>query len=347
MNFFERIEANLLTDDPVVQEFVLESLHDYPNVDKKWVERLLKEAVINDIKRDLILIYCPVDSEHEEVIPLVMDGLQNTPNESKHLYVNIIDKLSPAILWKYKELLAPFYTEEEWSLYDVLVNGEERKVFAVFNELIERLNNEQAFNGNLYRMAKKTAYILVKKQWITDNELESIFISNLQNEWFQYDGYLAIYMIGLMKNERYIQQLTQLLVRDDDILLDEVAFALIFMQKEAVVDAVAPFLIKEESCIFATSIVENYKTDYANKVLKNAYYSADGEDSRAMIIEALAHQLNGPASQELNEYVSERPETFLFSVADLAYSYYKIIDESHPLMNEWINIINQERNGAS
>jgi hypothetical protein len=51
--------------------------------------------------------------------------------------------------------------------------------------------------------------------------------------------------IGLLKLEKYIPLLSSLLVRDDDILLEEVSAALIAFQSDKVVRAIAPYVKKE------------------------------------------------------------------------------------------------------
>jgi uncharacterized protein YecA (UPF0149 family) len=151
-------------------------------------------------------------------------------------------------------------------------------------------------------------------------------------------------MIGLVKNNKYIHELAPLLVRDEDILLEEVAATLISLQSEEVVEAVAPYLLKQESTIFAASIIENIKSDYAIEVLRNAYHQIDDEDSQAIIIEALSHQLSPKAEPEINDYVSKRPSSFIVDVEQLAYSYYKMTGINHPLIEEWKYTIHNRDN---
>ena len=116
------------------------------------------------------------------------------------------------------------------------------------------------------------------------------------------------------------------------------------MQSDKVVEAIVPYLLKEESNIFAASIVENIKTDYAVDVLRNAYHQVRDDDSRAIIIEALIHHLSPVAEPEINEYVSKRPSSFFVEIERLAYSYYKIMGFNHPLLNEWTDTIQNKGN---
>ncbi len=85
-------------------------------------------------------------------------------------------------------------------------------------------------------------------------------------------------MIGLLKLEKHIPLFASLLVRDDDILLEEVAVALIRFQSDEVVKEVAPYLKKMDSIIFASSVIENIKSDLAVQVLREAYRHAERID---------------------------------------------------------------------
>ncbi|WP_156183054.1 hypothetical protein [Mesobacillus campisalis] len=62
-----------------------------------------------------------------------------------------------------------------------------------------------------------------------------------------------------------------LLVWYEDILLEETASALISFQSDKVVQEVSPYLNKEKSIIFATSVIENIKSDLAVAALREAY----------------------------------------------------------------------------
>lgn len=344
MNFIDCIEPFLLSDDRIIQDFVLHTLHDYPNVRKSWVEQLINEAIEKAEKRESIFIYLSIDPMHEEIVPLLVKGVKNAPEYHKHYYERLFTDLSPELALKYKEDLTPYMPNEYWDLYDLLVNGTKENILMEYEGILHLLEAETYHHHAFYRIAKKMAYTCVKNDWITEAELDEILEANLKEKWFDYRGILGVYMLGLMKNDKYVQQLATLLVRDEDILLEEVAATLISFQSDNVVEAVAPYILKEESNIFATSIVENIKTDYAIEVLRNSYYKAEDEDIQATIIEALAHQLSLAGEPEINHFVSKRPTTYLYDVEQLAYSYYKMIGIDHPLLEEWLLIIRKEKN---
>lgn len=342
MNFLDRIEPFLISDDLIIQDFVLQALHDYPKVSRSWNEQLVREGVRNEEKRTSILLYLSVDPMHEEVVSIIIEGAKNAPMDTRHLYSHLFFDLAPEIALKHKRDLSSFISNEFWTLYELLVNGTKEDVWMEYSVILNELEAETYLNSDLYIKAKKIAYTLVKKGWITEEELEIDLEENLQKEWFNYIGILGVYMLGLMKNDTFIHKLVPLLVRDEDILLEEVAATLISVQSDEVVKAVAPYILKEESTIFAASIIENIKTNYAVEVLRNAYHQVKDEESQAVIIEALVHQLSPAAEPEINDYVSKRPTSFLVDVEQLAYSYYKIIGIDHPLIDEWkLNLQNR------
>ncbi|MFS0878821.1 SEC-C metal-binding domain-containing protein [Metabacillus niabensis] len=347
MTFLERITPFLNTEDAVVQEFILHALHDYSETDRKTIELLIKEANQNEEKRATILLYLSVDPNHEELVRLLTDGIHQSSNEYRQLYIQLLKDLNPNIVWKNKDALEPYFSKDEWQLFDLLVNGTREDVKREYANILIKLEAEQAFDGVLYKQAKKIALTLVENNWITEAEIAKSVEGNIEKQWFDYDGKLAIYMISLIKSARFIPQLVPLLVRDDDVLLEEVAAALISLQSDEVVAAVSPYLLKEESYLYATSIIENIKSDYAIDVLRKAYHQVEDDENKEMIIEALAHHVSPKAEPEINDYVSKRPVTFYYSLAELAYSYYQLIGTSHPLFDEWVETIEEERNAPN
>jgi SEC-C motif len=344
MEFKDRIEPLLTTDDPIILDFVTNTLHDYPNVSEEWIKKLIGGAAQNEEKISSILTFLRVNPMHEEVAEMIAQGVNHASKGTRNLYRHLVYELVPDMALKHRNEISLNLSKDDWELYEVLVNGSEKDVRKIYSDILNKLEDEVTYNSTLYRQAKKVAYTLVKNGWVTEDEIERDLEENLKQEWFNYNGILVVYMIGLMKMDTYIHKLVPLLVSDEDILLEEVAATLISLQSDEVIEAVAPYLLKEESNIFAASIVENIKTDYAVEVLRNAYHQVHDDDSRAIIIEALIHHLSPVAEPEINEYVSGRPSSFFVEIEQLAYSYYKIMGFDHPLLNEWIDTIQNRGN---
>jgi SEC-C motif len=336
MNFLDRIEPFLTTDDLIIQEFVVQALHDYPKVSKEWKLKLAAEAINNKEKTASILVYLAISPMDEEVADLLIEGALQAPIHQRHLFIQLFYDLAPELAIKYKPMLSEVIPNDDWVLYELLVNGSKERIWQEFHDITNKLEAEQPFpDASLYRRAKKIAYTIVKKGWITIEELDEKLHENVMEVWIDFQGILGVYMISLLKNDTYIQKLAPLLVRDEDLLLEEVAATLISFQSDEVVKAVAPYLVKEESSIFAASIIENIKTDYSLEVLRNAYQQTKQEDIKEIIFESLVHQLHPDAEKEINDFVSGTHHSYLIDVEQLAYSYYKIVGIDHPLSEAW------------
>ncbi|MFL6556453.1 MAG: YecA family protein, partial [Bacillus sp. (in: firmicutes)] len=135
--------------------------------------------------------------------------------------------------------------------------------------------------------------------------------------------------------DKHIPFLASLLVRDDDILLEEAAAALIRYQSDEVVNAVGPYLKRSDSVIFASSVIENIKSDFAVQVLREAYQLAEELEDQDMLIEALCHQLSKAAIPEINDHMKKEYFSSLVEIEQSVYSYYSILGEHHPELMDW------------
>jgi preprotein translocase subunit SecA len=135
--------------------------------------------------------------------------------------------------------------------------------------------------------------------------------------------------------EKYIPLLANLLERDEDILLEEVRDALIRFQSDEVVKAVEPYLRKPESTIFATSVMENIKSDSAVRALRVAYQYAEVSEDQDMLIEALCKQFSSEALPEISVHMKKDQFSRHYDVEKTVYSYYSILGEQHPDFEKW------------
>jgi uncharacterized protein YecA (UPF0149 family) len=126
-----------------------------------------------------------------------------------------------------------------------------------------------------------------------------------------------------------------MLRRDEDILLEEVATALISFQTDEVVKVVAPYLKEEESLIFATSIIENIKSELAVQSLMEAYNELTDDADQDLMIEALCHQFSKTALPVIEKHMEKEYHTTMVEVEKVVYSYYTIVGEKHRELNDW------------
>ncbi|WHY84063.1 SEC-C metal-binding domain-containing protein [Neobacillus novalis] len=336
MSFLEKIKPHLLSDDIFIQETVLRAIHDYPNLPEEWTIQLLKKAFDDkEEQSSSIFIYIDNETMNQEALEMLIENTPKLDPTKVHLLFRLVNNVDPELAWQFKESLEGFIREETWELYELIVNGTEEAVKGEYEKYLNQLESLQYYEYAPYSKAKKLAKSIVKNGWISANEIDKIIQDELKDQWFSYRGILAIYMIGLLKMDNYIPTLASLLVRDEDILLEEAAAALIAFQNDDVVEAVAPYLKKRDSVIFATSVAENIKSDLAVKYLREAYHATEDIDDQDIIVEALCYQLSSEALPEISDHMKKGHVSQIVDLEQTAYGCYSILGEHHLDMESW------------
>lgn len=335
MSFLERIQPHLISDDLLIQETVLHAIQDYPALPTDWTIKLLEKAISYEEKHTSILIYIENQRITEEALQIIIENIPSMNKSKVHLALKLLNNVEPALAMKYRESLQTFIPKDNWNLFELLLSGEEEAVYEKYGEVLNNIEASSTFPYHLLNQAKYIANCLVEKGWITEEEIDIVLKEELENEWFSVNGILHVYMIGLLNLEKYIPLLASLLERDEDFLLEEVSTALISFQSDKVVSAVEPFIKKQESVIFATSVVENIKTDLAVKVLREAYSVLEDLEDQDMIIEALCHHFSKEGLPEINDHMNKEYHSSLVDIEHTAYSYYSILGLEHPDLTYW------------
>jgi uncharacterized protein YchJ len=335
MTFLETITPHLISDDVLIQETVLHAIHDFPYLPEESINRLLKEAFHNKEKQLSILVYIGNHSLNEEAIQTLINHIPKMDASNRQLALSLLNQIQPELALKYKDSLSNYLTEDMWTLYELLVNGTEEEVYSEYGELVNVLEHADSFPHDVFVKAKQVAARIVKNGWVTENEIDAVLQGELNEPWISFNGILNVYMIGLLKLERFIPILASLLDRDDDVLLDEVSVALIRFQSDEVVKNVKPYLLKDESIIFAASVIENIKTDLAIEALREAYLQVEELDSQDLLVEALCHQFSEKALPEISQHMEKEEFSGLTDIEQTAYSYYSILGLEHPDREEW------------
>ncbi|WP_312469377.1 SEC-C metal-binding domain-containing protein [Neobacillus sp.] len=335
MTFLGKIKPHLTSNDPLIQETVLLALHDFPNVPEEWTIELLMEAFKNKEKQTSILIYVDNQTINEEAVKILIENIPLMDKSKMHLAVKLLDHIDPELALKYREPLERYIRKEMWSFYELLINGTEEVIYSEYAAILNALERADSYQHDEYIKAKKLAACIVQNGWVTEDEIDLIIQAELNEQWFSFEGILTVYMIGLLKLKKQIPFLASLLVRDDDILLEEVSNALIRFQTDEVVKAVAPYLQREDSIIFASSIVENIKTDLAVQVLREAYQCTKELSDQDLLVEALCHQLSKEALPEINDHMKKEYFSTLVDIELTVYGFYSILGEGHPELEHW------------
>lgn len=335
MTFLEKIKPHLISDDILIQDVVLHALHDYPHVPEEWTNELLKEAFRNKDKLSSIMIYVENQTFNEEAVKIFIEHIPLMDPSKRHFAVKLVQRIEPELALKYKEQLQEYIPKSTWALYDLLVQGTEEEVYSEYGQILNDLERAGSEQHAFSIKAKNLAVCLVKKGWVTENEIDLVLEEELKEQWFSFNGILAVYMIGLLKLERHIPLLVRLLDHDDDSLLEELSVTLTGFQSDEVVKEVAPYLKNDNAIIYAASIIENIKSDYAVQVLREAYRSAKELDHQDILIEALCHQLSVEALPEINEHMKLDYSSGLVDIEQTVYSYFSILGLEHRELDFW------------
>ena len=336
MDFLKKIEPHLISNDLLIQETVLHALHDFPNVPHEWTVELLNEAFRNKEKQPSILIYIDNQPINEEALNILLDNIPKMDNSNKHLALNLLDNVETELALSYRQQLETYIGKDQWTLYELIQNGTREQVYSEFAKRIRALEKASSFNHDEYIQVKKLAQCIVHNNWITEEQIDHVMERELNDDWISFEGILTVYMIGLLKLEKYIPVLASLLNRDDDILLEETSAALIGFQSDEVVKVVEPYIIDQDAVIYAASVVENIKTDLAVLALRKAYRKSKEDDVQDLIFEALCHQFSKAALPEITAHIEEKEYfTTLVDIEQVVYGYFSIMGEHHPDLELW------------
>jgi SEC-C motif len=329
MTFLEKVKPYIAHPDPLIQDFVLHMLQDYPNVPAEWTEEFVNLA-INQNRYTILsdILKLPIS---DEALNSLLHGVKKCKPDMKHFFVWLFEKIEPEMAVEYKNELTPYLSKKTLETYDVLLSGDEDDVW---EELHQELHAETP-NFNLLKHIVKR---LVEEKWYHENEIAEIMNVELGDDWFSDYGILGIYAIKLMGLKQYIPLLASLLTRDQDDLLEEVADTLISFRSDEVVEAVAPYLKNPESNIYASSIIANIKTPFAVQTLRDAYKNSKAVEDKEVLFEPLCHQLSEEALPEINDYMKKNIDSFIVEREHVAYGYYTLLELNHPHLENWRKI---------
>ena len=172
MTFLEKIKPHLISDDILIQEVVLHALHDYPHVPEEWTNELLKEAFRNKDKQSSIFIYVENQTFNEEAVKILIENIPLMEPSKRHLAVNLVQRIEPELALTYKEQLQEYIPKSTWSLYELLQHGTEEEVYSEYGQILNDLERAGSEQHDFLIKAKNLAACLVKKGWVTEDEID-------------------------------------------------------------------------------------------------------------------------------------------------------------------------------
>ncbi|WP_066319750.1 SEC-C metal-binding domain-containing protein [Bacillus sp. FJAT-29814] len=338
MSILAKLNPFLTTDDLIVLDFVLRVVREYPFVPEEWTEVLLNEATESKEKEKLIIPRIDHFPFNDKAVEMLIEGYSKADLQTKYLYLRPILGLRPETALKNKWNFEKVIDSETWALYELLVDGNEEELRNQYESVLEAMEKELYYNSKLFRKAQLLAQKLAEKGGVTETEIDDIFQKELDQEYFSYRGILNVYIVGLLRLEKHIPLLTSLLIRDEDILLEQASASLQFFQTEQVVDAIAPHLQSENYIGFTVGTIGDTFTPKSVEVLKKVYWDVKGGDNKAIVIEALCKQLSPEVSPEIEDFMNAGYDQLMYEPEELAYGFYKVMGVDHPNLEKWKQI---------
>lgn len=340
-HFLQKVKQGIHHKDPIVQKYISYLMHEFPYIPSQFVNVQLEKALDANIMEDSTTLIYMNNNFDEQSIPMIVKLLEIVPAQRQHLVYSLVQQFPTELIVKYRSELGSHLKPEFIDICQKLLEMDEEELWEAFGEILNKLEDASSFNNQLFIGAKRVQDRLIEKGYYDAEEVSLILRSELQDDFFSYNGILAVRAVGLMKLTEHIDTLASLLPRYEDILLEEVAEALNRFQSDQVVKAVAPYMKNEDSSIFATSVLRETKSPLSVDVLVDAYMHGIHHE-KEIILEALIAQFSEKAFSLIEDFLSQEIWGGMVDIEEMFYSFYKIIGREHELMEEWKEIIEEK-----
>lgn len=174
----------------------------------------------------------------------------------------------------------------------------------------------------------------VQKNWVSAEALRQVVEEKSKLQFIDFEGMIAVYKIGLIKDEILIDLIVPWLLREEDILLEILQDTLVSFQSDKVVEAVEP-LVTGRYPIFQMSIIAETYTESAVTALKRLYRTIENTDLKSLAVNGLAQMLSADGRYEIEDFMTKPYIGSLFDMDEVAYGYFKIMGYDHPDLNHW------------
>ena len=338
--FLNKVTPMINHEERLVREFASYVLNEFPFTPSETVNEQLTNALNADVQeRDSILVWGQENNVTEETFPILMKLLQKVTKSKRHLVLQYVMNLPPQVLVEKADQLTPYIGTEYIEFNQLLLEASKDALWKTYEEVVGNVNRD-GFNALEFQKSKKILGRMIEKDSYGPQEVKKILEQEIREKHFSVAGILAVRAVGILQLNEYIPSLATLLDREEDILLEEVAVALSSFQSDDVVEAVAPYAMKNETCIYATSILKETKTDKAIEVLIKSYDKLD-ETGKETVIESLTAHLTEQAFPLIEDYLNNGYHGGMIDLEQTLYAFYTVMGRTHASLGEWKQIAEQ------
>ncbi len=336
MSFLNKVQPFILSQDKILRSFALQVIDkSYMGTEETFFTALeaLDQQPINPVKNSIIPYVRNIPFTERMVKELIERIQRNDDNQI--WYGSLLQKVETTHLLSYKEQLAPFINQDVLESYLSLLNMDQDQLLAEADSVIEQLEST-GYHQSLFQYGKRIYKELMKRGELSHRELESVIVENIEEDYFSYKGIYSVYLAGEQKVTALVPLLSTLLERtSEDILLEEVAKALIKIGTEDVIQHVEKYLIELDTAYSAVEILENIKLSRAEEVLLQHFEKTSDITIKTMLADALCRQLSTKAVPAVVSFVEEGYDKGMLNLKEPLYACCVINNIDHPQLEEW------------
>ena len=339
--FLQMVRKHIQDDDPIVREFIRFMTNDFPYIPSELVNEQLEKALHGDSTKLTSTLLNNIESLDEHSIPILVQLLDTAPRKQKPLLYKSVRKIPTKLLVQHADQFEKHVKADFIQTCRTILEADEEALWETYIDLVDELEDGEGYSHQLYDMAKRVQAQLIEKGYYDAQKVAAILREELQEDYFSYNGILAVRAVGIMQLTKHIEVLASLLVRDEDILLEETADALIRFQSDAVVQVVAPYMKNPDSDIFATKVLKETKLPSVIDILVDAYPIVD-EGGKEMVLDALTSHFSEKAFPLIEDFIAHDYCGYVMDMDEMFYGFYKVMGREHPKMDEWKRAVEEK-----
>ena len=339
--FLQMVRKHIQDDDPIVREFIRFMTNDFPYIPSELVNEQLEKALHGDSTKLTSTLLNNIESLDEHSIPILVQLLDTAPRKQKPLLYKSVRKIPTKLLVQHADQFEKHVKADFIQTCRTILEADEEALWETYIDLVDELEDGEGYSHQLYDMAKRVQTQLIEKGYYDAQKVAAILREELQEDYFSYNGILTVRAVGIMQLTEHIEVLASLLVRDEDILLEETADALIRFQSDAVVQVVAPYMKNPDSDIFATKVLKETKLPSVIDILVDAYPIVD-EGGKEMVLDALTSHFSEKVFPLIEDFIAHDYCGYIMDMDEMFYGFYKVMGREHPKMDEWKHAVEEK-----
>lgn len=340
--FIEKVKPLLFSEDVVLRHAWLMQLHDYPKVPVTLVNELVEFCEHHPETRKELFIQLENSPKNEETLILLARWVREVPFQQHHLVVRFLLNVTPALMVQFKDDFMYFIgikyiaSCEQILALEQTAEQEFEPLWELYGEFCYNVENDSTYQN--WALLQHVLNSLIRLGEYDANEARMVIADEIDHSYFTTNAMMAVYAAGVMQLEECIPQFVELLQRDlQDEFSPILETAMIQLQSDRLIEAIAPYVINAKNGMFITVniVLKEAKSELAEQILCDAYERAIEVDMKEFLLDALICSYSEKAFPYIDDFLAQGKRARAFDMDQLFYSYYKAMGKEHVLLETW------------